>query len=306
VKKDRARLSVKLLGGFETRLTTGATVTLPTRKAQALLAYLAVRPGQAHPRDKLAALLWGDRADAQARDSLRHTLVQLRKIFSERSPGLTAEGRALVLEPAAVDVDVVRFETLAGATSTGDLAQAAEIYGGDFLEGFLLNEPAFETWLVGERERLRELALGSLRRLLEQQARAGASEGGIRTALRLVALDATQEVAHRALMRLYVQQGRRAAALRQYQTCVAVLRRELGTEPEVETRQLYQEIVRRRDEPARARATPAKSTTVSADPPRRVAIGTETDPSETPLTGRATELATLANAFDEARGGGDA
>jgi len=54
-----ARLSLTLLGGFQARLEPGGAVSLPTRKAQALLAYLALPLGQAHPRDKLAALLWG-------------------------------------------------------------------------------------------------------------------------------------------------------------------------------------------------------------------------------------------------------
>ena len=70
-------LRVMLLGGFDARLASGATVSLPTKKAQALLAYLSIRPGQSHPRDKLAALLWGEKSDEQARGGLRHALVAL-------------------------------------------------------------------------------------------------------------------------------------------------------------------------------------------------------------------------------------
>src|SRR5436190_2161151 len=136
-KKERTELHVKLLGGFETRLATGAPVTLPTRKAQALLAYLAVRAGHTHARDKLAAFLWGDRGDVQARDSLRHTLVELRNILPERPPSLTGEGRTVTLAPDAIDVDVVRFERLVKATRPEDLARAAELYEGDFLDGFV-------------------------------------------------------------------------------------------------------------------------------------------------------------------------
>ncbi len=301
-KKPRAGLSVKLLGGFETRLATGAPVTLPTRKAQALLAYLAVRPGHAHPRDKLAALLWADRGDTQARDSLRHTLVELRKVLPDRSPSLIGEGRAITLDPAAVDVDVVRFEALVTERTATGLAAAADLYEGDFLEGFGLREPAFEEWAVVERERLRERALDVMRRLLEHQDAAHTIEPAIRTALRLLALDATHEAAHRALMRLYVQQGRRAAALRQYQTCVSVLQRELGTEPEAATRQLYQDIVQRRDERTMARPTSSKS--LSGRAARRGApVRAEAVSGEPPLIGRATEVQTLHHALDEAKRG---
>jgi hypothetical protein len=54
-----ARLTLTLLGGFQARLGTGPPLTLPTKKIQAFLAYLALPPGREHTRDKLAALLWG-------------------------------------------------------------------------------------------------------------------------------------------------------------------------------------------------------------------------------------------------------
>ena len=305
LKKDRAGLHVTLLGGFEARLATGQPVTLPTRKAQALLAYLATRPGQPHARDKLTALLWADRGDAQARDSLRHTLVELRKALPAPAR-LIAERGAVVLDTTGIEVDVVRFETRVAAGNAAGLAEAAKIYQGDFLAGFVLREPLFEAWLVAERERLLELAVGTLGQLLEQQRAAREVEPAIRTALRLLALDAGQEQAHRALMQLYVQQGRRAAALRQYQTCVGMLRRELGTEPDAETRQLYQEIVRRRDEVPRGGArgvARASATRVVVAPMQPVAVRPEPGLGETPLIGRDTELATLCAALDEARRG---
>src|SRR5215469_13542553 len=73
------QLILTLLGGFRARLDSGAPVALPTRKAQALLAYLAVPLGTAHPRDKLASLLWGNTLETTARTSLRQTLYAMRK-----------------------------------------------------------------------------------------------------------------------------------------------------------------------------------------------------------------------------------
>ncbi len=62
-------LELSLLGGFDVRTARGGSIALPTRKARALLAYLALHPDQAVSRQSLTALLWSDRADAQAYNS---------------------------------------------------------------------------------------------------------------------------------------------------------------------------------------------------------------------------------------------
>jgi len=86
---------------------------VPTRKAQGLLAYLALPRGRAHPRDQLAALLWGDMRDEQARTNLRQTLFTLRQALPVTDPdSLRLDGSHLTLDPAAVDVDVAVFEQL--------------------------------------------------------------------------------------------------------------------------------------------------------------------------------------------------
>ncbi|MDD9914138.1 MAG: hypothetical protein OXT01_05685, partial [Rhodospirillaceae bacterium] len=74
-------IRLRLLGGFALTGTDGPP--LPTRKAEALCAYLAVSAGQAQRRDKLAALLWPDRGDAQARHSLELSRYCIRRIFGE-------------------------------------------------------------------------------------------------------------------------------------------------------------------------------------------------------------------------------
>lgn len=208
-------------------------------------------------------------------------------------------GQTLALNPAGVDVDVAVFEQRVAEGPPDALEQAAALYQGDLLAGFSLDEPLFEDWLRLERERLHELALEALARLLAHQSRSGAPDRAIPTAVRLLALDPLQEAVHRALMRLYLRLGRRGAALKQYQLCVSALERELGTEPEAETRQLYQDLLRRR----------APITLHVADDPRpgpppdaagsRFALPGK-DP---PLIGRESELARLGQALDEAVGG---
>jgi DNA-binding SARP family transcriptional activator/tetratricopeptide (TPR) repeat protein len=289
-------LRLTLLGDFDARLAAGDSLSLPTRKAQALLAYLGLRPGQPHRRDKLAALLWGERTDEHARDGLRHALVALRKALSGvNRQSLLVEGQTLALNPAVVEVDVATFERRVAEGTAEALEHAVELYQGDLLLGFTVNEPLFEEWLVAERERLREVELEALARLLAHQTKSGGMEPAIRTAVRLLGLDPLQEAVHRTLMRLYARQGRRGAALRQYQVCVSVLQRELGAGPEPETRRLYQDILQQH---VSGSAEPEARLTRMTPPTRPAGPG-----GERPLIGREGELVQLRCALDEVGSG---
>jgi DNA-binding SARP family transcriptional activator len=288
------QLSLTLLGGFRARLEPGGPLMLPTRKAQALLAYLALPLGRAHPRDKLAALLWGGIREESARASLRQALFTVRRALAPTEPpALQVEGESIAMNPAAVDTDVGAFERAVAEGTPAQLERAAALYEGDLLAGLAVDEPPLEEWLLSERERLRELALRGLARLLAHQQQVGAGEAAIQTGLRLLGLDPLQEPVHRTLMRLYAELGRRGAGLRQYQLCVSVLHRELGVEPDAETKALYQDILRQH--PGRAAVEPPRAAGPGhAGLPRQVASVVET-----PLIGRATELGRLGEALEQ-------
>src|SRR5215470_14437287 len=129
-------LRVTLLGGFEARFASGASVRLRMKKAQALLAYLGTRPGQSHSRDKLAALLWGEKSEEHARGGLRHALVALRvALTNAHPPPLRIEGQTLALNPRGVEIDVVTFEQWVAEGTPQALETAAELYRGDLLFG---------------------------------------------------------------------------------------------------------------------------------------------------------------------------
>src|SRR5262245_11032863 len=294
-----ARLRLQLLGGFSIQPGSGPALSLGTKKAHALIAYLAVPPGRAHPRDKLASLLWGNTGDEQARQSLRQTLVTLRRALPEtRPPALALDRDTLALNPDAVEVDVSVFERLAAGTTGKGLAQAAALYQGDLLEGVRVTEEPFEDWLRAERARLRQLAIDTLTRLLALQSKADETERAVHTAARLLALDPVQEAVHRALMRLYARQGRRGEALRQYQVCVGVLQRELRAEPEAETKHLYRELLRQTVPRAPVvQAAPREARTT----PRSLVANTPA--LEGRLIGREAELGQLQRLLDEAMQG---
>src|SRR5262245_59458593 len=155
-----ARLELTLLGGFRARVDAGAPLALPTRKAQALLAYLAVPLGRPRARDKLAALLWGDMRQPQARASLRQALTGIRRVLGGLD-AMRVEAETIALDPAAVAVDALDFEQSATAETIESLERAVALYQGDFLAGLTLDEAPFEEWLLTERERLRDLALAA-------------------------------------------------------------------------------------------------------------------------------------------------
>jgi DNA-binding SARP family transcriptional activator len=234
-----APFRLKLLGGFEARRAEGPAIGISARKTRALLAYLALAAGRAHSRDKLADLLWSDRGTRQARDSLRQALAELREALAGIHPTpLTTDHDLLALDPAAVGVDALEFERLAGCDGPDELRRAVALYDGDLLDGLGARDPVFDDWLRGEQQHYRELALTALKKLLAHET--GASAMAI--AQRLLALDPLQEEGHRALMRFHAEAGDVAAALRQYDTCRLTLKRDLDITPSPETVALHRKI----------------------------------------------------------------
>src|SRR5687767_2282423 len=161
-----------LLGGVTAHAAaSGSPVTPSRRKAQALLAFLALHAGQAQPRDKLAALLWSETPARRARHSLRQALLEVRRALPPG--GLVEDGEAIAMDPGSVEIDVAVFERLVTGGTPPGLEQAAALYRGDLLEGLGVQDAPFEEWLLAERERLRELALDGLARLLAHHVQAG-------------------------------------------------------------------------------------------------------------------------------------
>src|SRR5262249_2799981 len=159
-------LELVLLGGFQVR-AAGRAIEVPGRKERALLALLALPAGERRSRDRLAALLWGDRGDKQASDSLRQAILRLRKTFDSVVPlPLLMDRGGVALDQSAVNVDVPEFERLSGAGTPQALARAVTLYRGDLLDGQDIDGAAFEEWLLVERQRLRDLARQAFSALL--------------------------------------------------------------------------------------------------------------------------------------------
>lgn len=233
-------LRLKLLGGFKLRDGADAEVVVRSRKLQGLIAYLALYPGQHHGREKLAHLLWDDRFEVQARQSLRQALNALKKLVGgQASDLLDIDDETMSFRPAAILVDAIEFERLIREDAFED---AAGIYGGDLLKGLDIRSEPFDAWLAEERARRRNLACQAWGAVFEQRLRESGADVAIEAGRRLVAVDPLRETSQRLLMRTYARFGRRSEALQQYQALADMLRRELDVAPDPETAKLYEKI----------------------------------------------------------------
>jgi DNA-binding SARP family transcriptional activator len=243
--RPTSRPRISLLGPPRVE-RSGEPVAFDTRKALAIVAYLALEGRQA--RDRLATLLWPDADTERARGALRRTLSTLRAAIGE---ALVTEGASVALRAGAVDVDVAHFREL---VASGHLREAADAYTGDLLEGFSVRGSAdLDEWQARQNGALRHEYGSVLERLAHEEPR---TERAIAYAERWLSLDPLHEPAHRALIRLHGNAGDRAAAIRQYRECARLLDRELGVAPLQETTALARAIENGEPEPASAR-TPA-------------------------------------------------
>jgi DNA-binding SARP family transcriptional activator/predicted ATPase len=237
-------LTIALLGAPRIEVD-GEPLRVDTRKAVALLAYLAVT-GHAHARDHLTALLWSDSDDEHARAALRRTLSALKAGLGGN--WLRIERSVVSLAAEGIEIDVRRFRELA-AVAVGEageidvLTAAVGLHRDDLLAGFGLRDSvAFDTWQQSAAGVLQRELATALARLAGALAAAGRYDDALPHARRRLLLDPLDEPAHRRLIELLAALGRRAEALRQYRECVRLLDRELGVRPLPETTELYQAV----------------------------------------------------------------
>ena len=257
-----ARLSIRLLGGFEVELEGAPVTQFATDKARALLAYLAVEADRAHPREALAGLLWPDQPEPRARQSLRQALSHLRQALKEdagvQQPLLLVEHESIHINPqGGYWLDVGEFTALArqrrhhrhrapGAClpCLQRAERMAALYRGHFLAHFSLRDSAaFEEWATLQGEWLQRELLGALADLSDFSERRGDLRAAQEWTQRQVALDPWCEEAHQQLMRLLARAGQRSAALAQYERCRRALAEELGIEPSGKMQALRQAIL---------------------------------------------------------------
>ena len=127
-------IEMRLLGPFEVRHVAGRPLAVRAKKNRALLAALAMASPQSLPRERMTSLLWSDRGDAQARNSLRQALLGLRSDLAEANAAVLDIGddRASI-NVANVGVDALEFQRLAASDDVAALRRADSLYRGELL-----------------------------------------------------------------------------------------------------------------------------------------------------------------------------
>ncbi len=146
-------LNLRTLGGFELSLGERTTPPPETRKARALIAFLAHKCGTDIARERLLEIFWPDACPQSARNSLKTALCSIRGCMRavQLDPDSYLRASNSVVRLYTASVDAHEFERCASSIDSSDHARALRLYRGDFLEG------DYDNWSVAERERLATL-----------------------------------------------------------------------------------------------------------------------------------------------------
>lgn len=246
-------LNVRLFGKFSASRDGLELKTLQISKVQELFSYLLLHWNRPIHREALSALLWGDSHTAQAKKYLRDALWKLQQALDSRphridAPELLVDADWIRINPEAdLNLDVARFEQahelareIRGRALDPErahkLQMAVELYQGDLLEGW------YQDWCLYERERLQNMFLGMLDKLMGYCEAQHQYEAGLAYGEHILRYDHARERTYQRLMRLYYLMGDRAAALRQYERCTTALHQDLGVKPAQQTARLYEQI----------------------------------------------------------------
>ncbi|RIK35383.1 MAG: hypothetical protein DCC55_30465 [Chloroflexi bacterium] len=303
-------LAISCIGPFQAALDGEPLTRFHSVKGQCLLAYLALEADElgprAHPREKLAMLLWPLDNETSARASLRQTLYELRKQLGDSdtspTPFLLVTRQTVQFNPAS-DHTLDAADFLA-AIRDGKLEGAAALYRGELLAGLSCESEPFEEWLRQSRGRFHNLAVDACFKLTDRALRQGDLAQARTYAQHQLTLEPWREEAHRQLMTALALSGERSAALAQYETCRRILADELGVEPDEETTALFEQIKAGKLRGERSAPLPtspgfgvSSAERLGEEPPARLAsqqtVRHNLPPQPTPFIGRQNDLAQI-------------
>ncbi len=242
-------LTITTLGGLQIALDQEPVTELASRKAEALLVYLACTQ-QPQAREWLADWLWDDRDPKQALGNLRVVLSSLRRALPEQ---LVITRYDVGLAQTNVWIDCLELEQALAAAQADPtvstaalerLEQAVALYHGEFLQGFFVRDASgFEDWTAQQREQQIQRLQSALELLLSVYTQRDDLPQALRYARRALALDPLHDSANLRLMQLLVRAGERHAAREHYERYQELLALELGLQPDAQLTALYERLL---------------------------------------------------------------
>lgn len=242
-----AQSRLLLLGHFALRRDGDpqGIVNLSSKKARALIAFLAMQPDYAADREQLAALLWGERSDRNARQALRQCLSVLRaELAAAGLELLVTQADEVALRRETLTIDAREFLALAECSTATEVAQAVELYRGEFLVGLDFESEAFSRWVREQRARTEAAAARVFEAHARQMDAAGNGHHATAAVDRLIAIDPLREDWQRFGLEIYARHQGPDAAMARAKSFTALLQAELGVAPEPATRALVAELRR--------------------------------------------------------------
>ena len=230
-------LEVRVLGTFEVKHKQ-KQISIPSRPAQSLFAYLILHAGIPHRREKLAGLLWPDSLEETARDNLRHALWRVRKALESGSSTRFLQADDLTISFKSSSeywLDVKELGDISGNASSDELIAVLSQYRGELLPGF------YDEWVTSEREHLNSLFEHHMARLMSLLQEENRWLDIIDWGERWIKLGQKPESAYRALMSAHAAKGDMSKVAATYERCVDSLK-EFGIKPSEQTVQLYQNL----------------------------------------------------------------
>jgi DNA-binding SARP family transcriptional activator len=246
-------MRIHLFGKLLVRIGDQGPLPLDSHQTEKLFCYLLLFRHRGHHREVLADLLCGECPTAQSKKHLRQLLWRLQSVVEacatpcdgpillvdrdwvQVNPGYTLWLDVDILERASVLVQDQPGEGLDG-DRVEVIRRAVDLYQDDLLVGW------YEDWCLFERERLRNMYLELLDKMIGHCEAHQQYESGLRYGEQMLRYDPASERTYQRMMRLHYWAGARGAALHQYQRCVAALQKEVGVAPSKSTTVLFQQV----------------------------------------------------------------
>jgi DNA-binding SARP family transcriptional activator len=201
-------------------------------------------------REKIAYTFWEGSSEDAAKYNLRYNLWSMNKIFKSSNKDEEAilewnKNNLFLNNSYNVDIDIKKYgqELESDDLDLKSLIKLKSLYKGEFLEGFYLKDSfSFNDWLFFEREKYQKKHVQVLENLLEIYKKEKNYDKSISILQEMLNLNSLDEGLYVDLVKIYLEKGDRANALKIYNKCVHVLRQELNISPKKSTQKLLKII----------------------------------------------------------------